>query len=100
MADYVYFNHSAHVNVGVGCIECHGPVQQMETVEIVKPLNMAWCLECHRDPRPFLRPRDKVTDMEWAPLGADNRRARADLGKRLMEIYHVNPSTDCVTCHR
>ena len=100
MADYVYFNHSAHVNVGVGCIECHGPIQQMETVEIVKPLNMAWCLECHRDPRPFLRPRDQVTNMDWTPLGADDPRVRADLGKRLMENYHVNPSTDCVTCHR
>ena len=50
LADYVYFNHSAHVTSGVGCIECHGPVQQMEVVRTVKPMNMAWCLECHRQP--------------------------------------------------
>lgn len=100
MADYVYFNHSAHVNVGVGCVECHGPVQQMETVYMAKPLNMAWCIECHRDPKPYLRPRDQVTNMAWAPQGADDPRARADLGKKLEENYHIRASTDCVTCHR
>ena len=54
LPEYAYFNHSAHVNAGVGCIECHGRIDQMERVETVKPLNMGWCLECHRDPRPFV----------------------------------------------
>jgi hypothetical protein len=98
LADYVYFDHAAHVNVGVGCIECHGLVSQMETVRTVAPLNMAWCLKCHRDPVPFLRPRDQVTNMDWTPPA--DPRARAALGKKLMQDYRVHPSTDCVTCHR
>jgi menaquinone reductase, multiheme cytochrome c subunit len=97
MADYVYFNHSAHVSAGVGCISCHGSVQQMDTVRIVEPLNMAWCLSCHRNPEPFLRPRDQVTNMDWKPPQGT---AAAALGKELREKYHVKPSTDCVVCHR
>ncbi len=95
IADYVYFNHSAHVNAGVGCAECHGRVDQMEVVQTVKPLNMGWCLDCHRDPAPFLRPKDEVTNMQWTPP-AD----RTALGQELKAIYHVNTNTDCVTCHR
>jgi menaquinone reductase, multiheme cytochrome c subunit len=98
MADYVFFNHSAHVSAGVGCIACHGPVQQMDTVRIVEPLNMAWCLSCHRNPEPFLRPRDQVTNMDWKPPQGGT--AATALGKELREKYHVNPSTDCVACHR
>jgi menaquinone reductase, multiheme cytochrome c subunit len=98
LADYVYFDHSAHVSVGVGCIECHGPVQQMETVQTVQPLNMAWCVKCHLDPASSLRPRDQVTNMDWTP--PSDRQARTALGKKLMEDYHVHPSTDCIACHR
>jgi menaquinone reductase, multiheme cytochrome c subunit len=98
LADYVYFDHSAHLNVGVGCSECHGPVQQMERVQTVEPLNMAWCLKCHRDPAPYLRPRDQVTNMDWKIQGGPA--ARPDYGKKLMQDYRVHPSTDCVTCHR
>jgi hypothetical protein len=98
LADYVYFDHSAHLSAGVGCIECHGPVQQMERVQTVEPLNMAWCLKCHRDPAPHLRPRDQVTNMEWQLQGGPA--ARADYGRRLMQNHGVHPSTDCVTCHR
>jgi menaquinone reductase, multiheme cytochrome c subunit len=95
IADYVYFNHSIHVNAGVGCVECHGRIDQMETVQTVKPLNMGWCLECHRNPEPSLRPKDQVTNMQWTPPAGV-----ADLGKKLREKYHLNPNTDCVTCHR
>jgi menaquinone reductase, multiheme cytochrome c subunit len=98
MADYVYFNHSAHVTAGVGCATCHGPIQQMEAVRIVAPLNMAWCLSCHRNPEPFLRPRDQATNMDWTPPQGGT--AAAALGKELREKYHLNPSTDCVACHR
>ena len=99
LPDYAYFNHSAHVQAGVGCIECHGPVQQMETVRTVKPLNMAWCIECHRDPSSSLRPRDQVTNMDWTPP-AEGDAARNALGRQLRDRYHINPNTDCVTCHR
>ena len=56
LPDYVYFNHSAHVRRGVGCVLCHGRIDRMEVVYQAKPLSMAWCLECHRDPGPNLRP--------------------------------------------
>jgi menaquinone reductase, multiheme cytochrome c subunit len=161
--DYVYFSHAAHVNAGVGCVECHGQVNQMEEVYQAKPMNMGWCLECHRDPAARLRPRDAVTKLDWAPGPADastvevfanlgveelKRRGkeagiefskltpgginmgpvditpeiakqsyagwylrertkqdsatsvRNELGTILKDQYHVNPSTDCITCHR
>ncbi len=67
LPDYVYFNHSAHVNHGVGCIECHGRIDRMDVVHQEKPLSMGWCLECHRDPASHLRPREvAVTDMNWS----------------------------------
>ena len=84
--EYVYFNHSAHINAGVGCIECHGRIDQMERVETVKPLNMGWCLECHRDPRPHLRPKDQVTNMLWTP--PDDRDA---LGQELKDKIPREP---------
>jgi len=100
LADYVYFNHSAHISGGVGCATCHGPVQQMDTVRTVQPLNMAWCVSCHRDPTSFLRPRDQVTNMDWTPPPTTSSTAAASFGHELAEKYHTNPSTDCVTCHR
>jgi hypothetical protein len=102
LPDYVFFDHSVHLNAGVGCVECHGPVNQMEEVRQVHPLNMAWCLECHRRPEPFLRPKDQLTDMDWPwpPAGQKDVRSRGVLGRELRDRYHVNPSTDCVTCHR
>jgi hypothetical protein len=47
--DFVYFNHSQHVQSGVLCQKCHGPVEQMDKVEQVMPLTMGWCLSCHRE---------------------------------------------------
>src|SRR5512143_1861260 len=63
LPDYVYFNHSAHVTRGVGCVSCHGRIDQMEEVFQKEPLSMGWCLTCHRDPEPNLRPPDEVTNM-------------------------------------
>ena len=57
---------TAHINAGVGCVECHGRIDQMERVQTVQPLNMGWCVECHRDPQ-LLRPKDQVTNMLWTP---------------------------------
>jgi len=106
LPDYVYFNHAAHVNAGVSCVSCHGQVNHMEVVYQAKPLNMAWCLECHRSPEVHLRPRDKVTQLDWKPEGAENldgkalEQAKIKLGEKLRKDYHVNPNVDCVSCHR
>ena len=95
LAEYAYFNHSAHVSAGVGCVECHGRVDTMEVVTQQEPLSMGWCLECHRQPETRLRPREFVTDMNWT-----TDEDRFELGKRLREQHDINPRTDCSTCHR
>jgi len=71
VADYVYFDHSVHLAAGVGCVSCHGRIDQMEVVRQDQPLNMGWCLECHRDPGPHLRPKDQITNMTWTPSDAE-----------------------------
>ena len=95
LPDYVYFNHSAHVSRGVGCEECHDRIDRMEVVRQVAPLSMGWCLDCHRDPDPRLRPVEAVTAMGWAPAG--DRRV---LGQGLREARGIKGSQQCWTCHR
>ncbi len=95
LPDFVYFDHSAHVRRGVGCVSCHGRVDQMEVVSQVKTLGMGWCLDCHRDPAGQLRPKDRVTDMAWQAEGD-----ALVLGEQLRRDYHIQPPTDCSTCHR
>ena len=91
LPDHVFFNHSAHVARGVGCVECHGRVDKMEVVEQVEPLSMGWCLDCHRNPDDIMRPVDQVTNMVWtAPEG----------GVDPADLREVNPPTSCSTCHR
>jgi hypothetical protein len=92
---FVYFNHAIHVNKGVGCVECHGRVDQMAAMEQAQPLSMGWCRDCHQDPEPFLRPREEVTSMTWQPP-AD----REALGRELAKRYDVKTRTSCYTCHR
>lgn len=94
LPDYVYFDHSAHVSRGVGCVSCHGRVDRMERVQQVERLSMGWCLECHRNPEPHLRPQAFITRMDWTP-GDD-----ASLGAKIRKQNNINPSTDCSTCHR
>jgi hypothetical protein len=65
LPDHVFFDHSAHLAVGVACVSCHGRIDQMEVVRQSEPLSMGFCLECHRDPGPSLRPKDQVTNMTW-----------------------------------
>lgn len=91
--DYVYFNHAIHVTRGVGCETCHGRVDEMAQVYQAKPLTMAWCVDCHRDPVPALRPRGAVTAMGWQPTAPDQR-------AELARLYDVRRLTDCSTCHR
>ncbi len=92
---FVYFNHAIHVKKGVGCETCHGRVDQMARVYQDKPLTMSWCVDCHRDPAPNLRPVSAVTTMGWTPPAP-----QPELGQRLVREYRVRKLTDCTTCHR
>ena len=79
LANYVYFNHSAHVSHGVGCVECHGRIDRMDIVFQAAPLSMGWCLDCHRAPESHLRPKDQITNMDWKHPGR-RRNAAEELG--------------------
>ncbi len=95
---YVYFNHSIHIAKGIGCSTCHGRVDQMPLTRKTETLYMKWCLECHRNPAKYIRPRDKIYDMTWRP--AENRHGE---GKKLVAEYNVDTSgrlENCSTCHR
>jgi len=96
LPDYVFFNHSAHVTRGVGCVECHGRVDRMEQVYQDQKLSMGWCLDCHRNPEPRLRDVALVTDMEWQATPEE----RLEIGRRVLQEHDINPSEDCSTCHR
>ena len=96
LPDYAYFNHSAHVSRGIGCVSCHGRVDQMEAVRQVEPLSMGWCLDCHRAPEKHLR---RVPDVTILDLGLTPMQQN-ELGKTLVKEYDIKPSTDCSTCHR
>ena len=95
LPDYAYFNHSPHVAAGVGCATCHGRVDKMEVVEMDQPLSMGWCLDCHRNPEPNLRPLDQVTNMNWDPTQEAYDPKRDPARKR-----QVNPPLHCSGCHR
>jgi len=95
LPDYAYFNHSAHVTRGIGCVSCHDRVDHMVEVYQAKPLSMSWCLDCHRNPEPNLRPPSEVTNMNWVAPGDP-----VEYGKKLAEQNNIDPPTDCSTCHR
>jgi hypothetical protein len=98
LPDFAFFDHSIHLAKGVGCETCHGRVDQMARVEQATPLSMNWCVSCHRDPTPHLRPPAVVTAMGW---DAAHDRPRVDsIGTRLMHELSVRRLTDCSTCHR
>jgi hypothetical protein len=95
LPDYVYFNHSIHVNKGMGCSTCHGRIDLMPLTYKVNTLYMNWCLTCHRDPEKYVRPRDQVFNMAYEPPPD-----QTDLGRKLVAQYKIQKLTDCVTCHR
>ncbi len=95
LPDYVYFDHSAHLRVGVGCASCHGNIASMEVVRQAKPLSMGWCLDCHRDPDMYLRPHSEITKMTWKP--PHDQLEFAEKAKRELNIA---PPVDCSGCHR
>ena len=97
LPDYVYFDHSIHIAKGVGCTTCHGQVEQMPLMRQSAPLTMSWCLDCHRDPAPHLRPPSEIFSTDWsAPEGQLER------GRQLLAQYHIKTEhlTDCSRCHR
>jgi cytochrome c7-like protein len=98
LPDFVYFDHSIHIAKGVGCSTCHGPVDRMPLTRRVASLYMQWCLECHRAPEQYLRPRDRVFDMAWkAPA---DQLARGAALRKAYGLRTTRELTDCSTCHR
>ena len=95
LGEYAYFNHRAHVRAGVGCVSCHGHVEEMDVVQQAEPLSMSWCLDCHRDPQPHLRPLSEMTNMTWKPARDPEARAR-----QLAQLRPVHPPVTCTGCHR
>jgi hypothetical protein len=98
LPDFVYFNHSIHVRKGVGCATCHGRVDQMPLMYQESTLMMSWCVDCHRNPAKYVRPREEVFNMAWERPAND-----PGLGERLVKEYKiasVDQLTSCSTCHR
>lgn len=95
LPDYVYFDHSAHLSAGVGCISCHGNVAEMGIVSQTQPLSMGWCLDCHRNPAPHIRPVNEITNMKWQPP-----REQPELVLQVISEKNINPPVDCSGCHR
>jgi Cytochrome c7 and related cytochrome c len=111
LPDFVYFDHSIHINKGVGCNTCHGPVDRMPLMFNYASLQMEWCLDCHRDPAKYLRPRDQVFNMRYDPpsslkplvLDGEQYTDQLSLGLDLVKKYNLRTERDitsCSTCHR
>jgi len=97
LPDFVYFNHSIHVRQGIGCVSCHGRVDRMNLMWQESSLQMEWCLDCHRHPEQYVRPRDQVFNMEWQPPSD-----QLAMGLQLVKEYkiQVQQLTNCSICHR
>lgn len=125
--DFVYFNHSAHLNRGISCVSCHGRIDTMEVVRQAEPQSMGWCLDCHRAPEKNLRPLEHVTNLAYNPADLDRKSLYAKLGFKdkqledtvaeaekkygakvtqeeaglqIKEHWRIAPSEACTTCHR
>jgi hypothetical protein len=95
LPDFVYFNHSIHIDKGVGCTTCHGPVDRMPLMRQEESLQMEWCVGCHREPEKYVRPRSQVFSVDYRPPSN-----QIELGRRLVAEYHIQKLTSCSTCHR
>ena len=95
LPQFVYFDHSIHVAKGVGCVSCHGRVDEMAEVYAVHSFTMDFCLDCHRAPDSRLRPPAQVANMQWQPT-----EPASEIGARVRRRFNVAPATDCTTCHR
>ena len=95
LPEFVYFNHSIHINKGIGCASCHGRIDLMPLTYKVNTLNMNWCLDCHREPWKYVRPREQVFNMAYTPPANQE-----EFGRKLVKEYKIQSLTDCWTCHR
>ena len=95
LPDFVYFNHSIHIHKGIGCTTCHGQVDRMPLIWQEQSLQMEWCLDCHRNPERYVRPRDAVFRVDYVPPSTQR-----ELGARLVAEYGIQKLTNCSTCHR
>ena len=95
LPDFVYFNHSIHVKKGMGCETCHGRVDQMPLMMQKNSLQMEWCINCHRNPENYVRPRSEVFTMGYQPA-----EPQSVIGPRLVKQYAIKGNTSCSTCHR
>jgi len=95
LPDFVYFDHSAHVNRGVGCTTCHGRVDRMPLMYQEKSLQMEWCLDCHRQPQKYVRPQSEVYNPRWIPPADQSAQ-----GRKIVDERRLQPRTSCNTCHR
>ena len=100
--DYVYFNHSVHVRRGIGCVNCHGRIDQMDQVRQAESLSMSFCLDCHRNPAAAIRPVDKVTQLgwKWSANPVENDRLQQIHGEQLVKDMKVESLQSCSACHR
>lgn len=98
LPEFAYFNHAVHVNKGVSCVSCHGPVNEMKVIRHDKELSMGWCLKCHDDPHASLRPIDKVTDLTWK-AEASGKTAN-EVGAGIQKDLQVKAPMNCQACHR
>jgi cytochrome c peroxidase len=97
LPDFVYFNHSIHVQKGIGCNTCHGPIHEMNITYKAQPLSMSWCLDCHRQPEKYIRPREEVFNVNYQPPAN-----QMELGAKLVKEYNIQKGqlTNCSICHR
>src|ERR1039457_4571211 len=95
LPDFVYFNHSIHLHKGIGCTTCHGQVDRMPLMWQEQSLQMEWCLDCHRNPERYVRPRDALFRVDYVPPAN-----QLELGRRLVAEYQIQKLTSCSTCHR
>lgn len=97
LPDFVYFDHSIHISKGIGCTTCHGPIASMPMTYKVGTLYMEWCLNCHRQPEKFVRPRSEVFNPNYVPPSGHDQLV---LGKKLVAEYKIHSLQNCSTCHR
>ena len=95
LPDFVYFDHSVHVKNGIGCETCHGRVDQMPLMLQEHTLQMEWCLDCHRNPARYVRPRSEIYTMGYRPQGP-----QSVIGPQLIREYGITGRTSCSACHR
>jgi hypothetical protein len=97
MPSFVYFDHSIHVNRGIGCVECHGKINEMDVVTQVKPMSMGFCLDCHRDAAAHVRMKSDIFNLDSRTI-ADTQGRQAAV--TFVHDWNIKPPQSCSGCHR